>query len=78
MHLYMRNGKNKIRVLPQHISYVHLATVRAMYWISTNNLCYGSTSVLRWHISSNSVFKLEIPAIKSYSLTARLPLLYTH
>ena len=55
MHLYMRNGKNKICVLPQHISYVHLATVRAMYWISTNNLCYGSTSVLRWHISSNSV-----------------------
>ena len=55
MYLYMRNGKHKIRVLPQHTSYVHRATVRAMCWISTNNSCYGSTSVLRWHISFNSV-----------------------
>ena len=59
----MRNGKHKIRVLPQHISYVHLATVRAMYWISTNNLCYGSTSVLRWHISSNSVGARSNPMV---------------
>ena len=55
MYLYMRNGKHKIRVLPQHTSYVHIATVRAMCWISTNNSCYGSTSMLRWHISFNSV-----------------------
>ena len=68
MHLYMRKGKNKIRVLPQHISYVHLATVRAMYWISTNNLCYGSTSVLRWHISSNSVKATDLAVFSTVNL----------
>ena len=60
MYLYMRNGKHKIRVLPQHTSYVHIATVRAMFWISTNNSCYGSTSMLRWHISFNSVEAIAI------------------